>query len=175
MPPHCDTMDGPVVTAARQALDADDVEVALAYVPVEGEDEVRAAFNLASNARVEGMTAREVADLYFFDTVVRVHRRGEGAAHTGLKPTGLDVGPVIPIAEAAVDSGDPQPLVELLREELERQVARRVEHARRLATHATEGLPAARAATTARLGLLVWSHKLHAAMQADAHEDGHGH
>lgn len=175
MPPHCDTMDGPVVTAARQALDAEEVEVALAYVPVDGEDEVRAAFDLASKARLEGLAAREVADLYFFDTVVRVHRRGEGAAHTGLKPAGLDVGPVIPVAEAAADSGDSQPLVELLRGELERQVARRVEHARQLAAHANEGLPAARAATTARLGLLVWAHKLHGAMQADAHEDGHGH
>ena len=44
------------------------------------------AFEFAREARVYGAEAREVADLYFFDTVVRVPRRGEGAPHTGLKP-----------------------------------------------------------------------------------------
>lgn len=99
MPPHCDTMDGPVVTAARKALDANDVTLALAYVPESGEAEVRAAFDKVQKARKAGPEAREVADLYFFETVVRVHRAGEGAAYTGLKPAGLDEGPVIPIAE----------------------------------------------------------------------------
>lgn len=174
MPPHCDTLDGPVVTAARAALDTDDVDRALSNVPVDGEDEVRAAFELARKARLEGESARVVAALYFFDTVVRVHRRGEGAPHTGLKPAGLDVGPVIPLAERAADTGDTAPLLSLLRDELERQIARRCEHARSLATRADQGIPAARAATSARLGLLVWSHKLYTAMQADAHEDGHG-
>ena len=36
MPPHCDTMDGPVVTAARKALEAQNVNLALAYVPENG-------------------------------------------------------------------------------------------------------------------------------------------
>lgn len=174
MPPHCDTLDGPVVTAARAALDADDVDQALPYVPAEAEDEVRAAFELARRARLEGETSREVADLYFFDVVVRVHRHSEGEPHTGLKPAGLDVGPVIPLAEHAADTGDTGPLLSLLRDELERRVNHRCEHARSLATQIDQGVPAARAATSARLGLLVWSHGLHAAMQADPHGDVHG-
>jgi hypothetical protein len=44
MPPHCDSMAGPVVTAARKALDAKDVRIILPYVPAEGEPEVAAAF-----------------------------------------------------------------------------------------------------------------------------------
>ena len=175
MPPHCDTMDGPVVTAARDALERDDVDVALPFVPADGEDEVRAVFELARKARAEGGVAREVADLYFFDTVVRVHRRGEGAAHTGLQPAGLDVGPVIPVAEQAADTGDPAALLALLREELEHQVVHRLEEVRSLAAHAGAGVPPARAATSARLGLLVWAHKVHALLQADVHEDGHSH
>jgi hypothetical protein len=175
VPPHCDTMDGPVVNAARAALDADQVELALAYVPADGEAAVTSAFDLARRARQEGDAAREVADLYFFDTVVREHRRGEGAAHTGLQPAGLDVGPVIPVAEEAADSGDPGPLTALLRAELEHQVARRCAEVQDRAAEAGTDLAAARAAVTARLGLLVWAHKLHLAMQADAHEDGHEH
>ncbi len=174
MPPHCDTLDGPVVTAARAALDADDVDLALPFVPADGEDEVRAAFERARRARLEGPAAREVADLYFFDVVVRVHRHGEGEPHTGLKPAGLDVGPVIPLAAHAADTGDTAPLLALLTAELGRQVDHRCEHARSLATHADEGVPAARAATSARLGLLVWSHGLHVAMRSDPHASGHG-
>lgn len=173
MPPHCDTLDGPVVTAARDALERGEVDVALPFVPVDGGDEVRAAFELASGARAEGGAAREVADLYFFDTVVRVHRRGEGAPHTGLKPAGLDVGPVIPMAEQAADTGDPAVLIALLSERLEHQVVHRLEEVRSSAVHAGEGVPAARAATSARLGLLVWAHQVHALLHADVHEDGH--
>jgi hypothetical protein len=122
MPPHCDTLDGPVVTAARRALETDDVDIVLPFVPADGEAEVQAAFDLVRKARVHGAARREVADLYFFDTAVRVHRRGEGAPHTGLKPAGLDVGPVIPLAERAVDSGEADELVGFLQHEVGRQV-----------------------------------------------------
>jgi Family of unknown function (DUF6448) len=85
MPPHCDTMDGPVVSAARKALEAEDVNFALAYVPESGEAEVRSAFEKVLRACKADQAAREVADLYFFETVVRVHRAGEGAPYTGLR------------------------------------------------------------------------------------------
>ena len=105
MPPHCDSLDGPVVTAARRALEADDVDLVLPYVPEEGEEEVRGMFARVRLARAGGGPARDVADHLFFETVVRLHRAGEGAPYTGLKPSGLDVGPVIPLAEEAVGTG----------------------------------------------------------------------
>ena len=37
MPPHCDSLDGPVVSAARQALDEGDVDIVLPFVPADGE------------------------------------------------------------------------------------------------------------------------------------------
>lgn len=36
MPPHCDSLDGPVVTAARQALEAGDVDIVLPFVHADG-------------------------------------------------------------------------------------------------------------------------------------------
>lgn len=79
MPPHCDSLDGPVVTAARRALDADHVELVLPYVPEGAEAEVRAVFGQVRDARVLGGQARDVADRHFFETVVRLNRAGEGA------------------------------------------------------------------------------------------------
>src|SRR5512135_3706380 len=156
MPPHCDSVNGPVVTAARQALQQGEVDLVLPYVQVEGEQEVRQAFNLARKARALGPAAREVADQWLFETVVRVHRAGEGAPFTGLKPAGLDVGPVIRAAEQALESGSPEPLCETLCHEVREQVERRHRHAMTLKAQASDGVTHARAYVEAMLGLQVW-------------------
>ena len=54
MPPHCDSLDGPVVTAARRGLQQGDVSVVLPYVPANREQEVRQAFDLTVKARALG-------------------------------------------------------------------------------------------------------------------------
>lgn len=102
------------VGAAIKALDEGNVDLVLPFVKVDGEYEIRTAFSRSMAARTAGPEPREVADLYFFETTVRVHRRGEKAPYTGLKPARLDVGPVIPVAEQAIESGDPDDLVRLL-------------------------------------------------------------
>lgn len=176
MPPHCDSLDGPVVRAAREALDRANVDVVLPYVHEPGEAEVRAVFDLALQARVHGGEAREAADRLFFETVVRVHRAGEGAPFTGLKPAGLDVGPVIPLAEQAIDSDDPGPLADFLAGAVREEVTARFEQVRDARAHAGEGVAAARRYVSAMLGLQVWSHHLLQAVHASAHgTDGHRH
>jgi Family of unknown function (DUF6448) len=164
MPPHCDSLDGPVVRAAFRALEAEDVDVVLPYVHEEGEAEVRRAFELAVKARSQGVEAREVADRYFFETAVRVHRTGEGAPFTGLKPAGLDVGPVIPLAESAIAAGEVTPLADFLSAAVRDQTVERFNAM--LAAHA--GVDAARAYVQTMLGLQVWAHKLYQAVHADA-------
>jgi hypothetical protein len=168
-------LDGPVVRAASRALEAEDVDVVLPYVHRPGEAEVRAAFELALKARAQGVEAREVADRYFFETVVRVHRAGEGAPFTGLKPAGLDVGPVIPLAESAIAAGDVTPLAEFLASAVRDETFERF-NTMLAAKHTAEtGVDAARAYVQAMLGLQVWAHKLHGAVHAAAHEGAHEH
>ncbi|MFI2368078.1 DUF6448 family protein [Streptomyces sp. NPDC018833] len=161
MPPHCDSLDGPVVTAARSALKDGDIDHVLPYVPEAGEPEVREAFSLACRARILGPQAQEVADRWFFETVVRVHRAGEGAPFTGLKPAGLDVGPMIPAAERALDTGSADDLTALLCEIVRDQVESRHGRVMTLKEHAHEGVAAARQYVEARLGLQVWAHTLY--------------
>ncbi len=176
MPPHCDSLDGPVVTAARDALDRDDVNVVLPYVPESAEAEVRRAFDLTRKARVQGSEAREVADLFLFETVVRVHRAGEGAPYTGLKPAGLDVGPVIPLAERAIDLGEPRELATFLADAVAGEVTTRLASVSDAKAHVAEGVSEARRYVSAMLGLQVWAHKLYGAIHAAAHESAeHGH
>ncbi len=175
MPPHCDSMDGPVVTAARKALEAMNVNLILPYVPKEGEAEVRRAFEKVIQLRNDGALAREIADLYFFETVVRIHRAGEGAPFTGLKPAGLDVGPVIPVAEKAIETGSPDELVKTLCDAVQAEVLHKFEHMLHLQAHADESVDKAREYVEAMLGLQVWSHKLYLAIKASPHEGHHEH
>lgn len=175
MPPHCDSLDGPVVIAARRALAEGDVDLILPYVHADGEAEVRGAFDLAVKARAMGGEATEVADRWFFETAVRVHRAGEGAPFTGLKPVGLDVGPVIPLAERALESGSVGELADMLSTAVRQQVEARHSHAMALGEHAGEGVPQARAHVQAMLGLQVWAHHLYQQILAGPHGDTAGH
>lgn len=88
---HCDTLDGPVVAAARVALDKGDNTPVLKWIRAGQEAEVRTAFEQALVERTKGPEARELADRYFFETLVRVHGAGEGAPYTGLKPAGIKI------------------------------------------------------------------------------------
>src|SRR3546814_17387731 len=105
MPPHCDSLDGPVVVAARKALEEGRVELVLPFVPADGEAEVTAVFDQSMAIRGASPAVSAVADSWFFDTVVRVHRAVEGAPYTGLQPAGLREGPVTPVAERTLETG----------------------------------------------------------------------
>jgi hypothetical protein len=111
---HCDSLDGPVVKAAERALETGDVNRAFVWIAAVDEAEVRAAFDKVLTVRALGGTARELADQYFFETVVRLHRQSEGEPYTGLKPAGRDLGRVIPAADRAILEMSAAPLVDLL-------------------------------------------------------------
>ena len=175
MPPHCDSMDGPIVLAARRALEAEDVDLILPYVHEGGWEEVRRAFAIVRKARTQGPEAREVADLYFFETVVRVHRHGENAPYTGLKPAGLYVGPAIPVAEKSIADGNPGELLELLTKRLKDETEARFSHLRELAARAEEDVHRARRYVAYMLATEVWAHKLFGQIGAAPHEEEHHH
>lgn len=175
MPPHCDALDGPVVVAAREALDREDVAGILSYVPAEAEAEVQHAFAMTLKARTQGTEARDVADRWFFETVVRCHRAGEGAAFTGLKPEGLDTGPVIPVAEQAIRAEDPEPLAELLTGIVRAETVDRFDRMMAAKAAADRDSEHARRHVSEMLGLQVWAHKLALAAHAAPHGNGHDH
>src|SRR5574337_50706 len=112
---HCDGMDGPVVKVAQHALETGDVNAVLIWVQNNDEGAVRKAFKEALAVRKLSSEARALADMYFFETVVRLHRAGEGAPYTGLKPAGRDLGPAIPAADNALERGSAEQLLGLLR------------------------------------------------------------
>lgn len=113
---HCDGLDGPVIKDARIALEKGNVKIVLKWVKSEYEKEITEAFNKTLSVRKLSKDSKDLADMYFFETLVRIHRAGEGAAYTGLKPAGRDLGPAIPKADKVVETGAPQDLVKFLQE-----------------------------------------------------------
>lgn len=111
---HCDSLDGPVVQAARTALDTGEVDRVLIWVQETDEQQVTEAFQRTLEVRALGSSAKDLADHYFFETVVRLHRQSEGAPYTGLRPAGTELGPAIRAADDALESGSSDKVVDLL-------------------------------------------------------------
>jgi hypothetical protein len=163
------------VAAARKALEAEDADLVLPYVPQSSEDEARAAFEKAIRLHGQGAETSEFADRWFFENVVRLHRDGEGAPYTGLKPAGLDVGPVIPVAERAIERGTPDELVALLTEAVRQETETRLAQVVELRKAADGDLAANRRYVEAMLGLEVWANQLYTASKAEARHGHHAH
>lgn len=100
---HCDTLGGPVIADARAALDKGDVTPVLKWVTKDDEPAIKDAFDKTFSVRKLSPEARDLADMYFFETLVRIHRAGEGAPYTGLKPAG-EVEPIVAAADRAIDT-----------------------------------------------------------------------
>ena len=172
---HCDALDGPVITLARQSLEKGDVKIILPWVSAKNEGEVRKAFDLTMAVRGKGEKEKELADMYFFETLVRVHREGEGAAYTGLKPAGLDLGPAIPAADKALESGNPGPLLKLMNEKIHAGIHKYYMEAKEKKAHAGESVAAGRAYVNAYVPYLHFVERLYAdATTPIAHGPGRG-
>lgn len=161
MPPHCDTMDGPVVRAARAALEEGNVNLVLPWVPRRAEGELKRAFKETLSARRQGRQAQKVADRWFFETAVRMHRAGEGMPFTGIKPAGLDWGPVVPLADRAVETGDASEVISLLKHTVEEELQERFEAAVSRKSYDVNDVAAAREYVHAVLGFVLYAHHLY--------------
>lgn len=106
---HCDTMNGPLIPEAQAALEKGDVMPILKWVGEESEAEIRDAFAKTITVRSKGPAAKQLADHYFLETLVRIHRAGEGAPYTGIKDK--PVPPIVAIADQALVNGSAEEMI----------------------------------------------------------------
>lgn len=169
---HCDGLDGPVVKAARLALESGDVRPALVWVLPAGEAEIRRAFDHALRVRALGDEARELADRFFFETLVRVHRQGEGEPYTGLAPAGRDLGPAIPAADRALEHGSLAELEALLIEQVRHGLRQRFHDAAASRDFASTDVAAGRTFVAAYVPFLHYVEALFDAASGHSHGSG---
>ncbi len=158
---HCDTMDGPVVVDAKVALAKADVSRVLKWIAKEKEEEIRTAFKKTLAVRSKGSEARELADMYFFETLVRVHRAGEGAPYTGIKPAGTDPGPAVSASDRALEEGDVDGLAKRIGELAEAGVRERFARANEAKEHANHNTEAGREFVAAYVVFVHYVEGLH--------------
>lgn len=166
---HCDSMDGPVVQAAREALAIGNAGPALAWVRPQDEAEIRRAFERTLAVRALGGDAAELADLWFFENLVRVHRTGEGEAYTGLKPSGTAVPAGIAAAERALETGSVRELNAWLAEELARALQQRFERVRTVTEYDPTDVEAGRRYVAAYSEFIHLAEELHTRLLAGDH------
>lgn len=181
---HCDTLDGPVVQAARAALESGRVGPVLAWVQARDEAEIRHAFDHARAVRKLGPEAQALADRFFFETLVRVHRAGEGAPYTGLEPAGQSLGPAVGAADRAVETGSVAEVEKLLVESVRHGLHRRFGKLLALKKPGDD-VAGGRAWVEAYVPYVHWVEGVHAAAGGGGHhaeakaeanaETGHGH
>jgi len=164
---HCDTLDGPVVAAAKAALDKGDITPVLKWLRKEDEKEITEIFNKALIVRKKGAEAEELSDRYFFESVVRVHRAAEGAPYTGLKPAGK-VEPAVAAADLALETNSADSLVRLITEASEKGIRERFAGTVAAKKHADHSVDAGRQFVEAYVDFTHYVERLHAAVESPA-------
>lgn len=127
---HCDSYDGPVITTAKAALAKGDVTPILKWVKSDYEQDIKNLFAKTLTVSKLGSDARDIAETHFFETLVRLHREGEGQPFTGLKPAGQQESIVL-AADAAIHQSSPSALegeiVQAVKDGLEKRYRRVIE------------------------------------------------
>jgi len=170
---HCDTMNGPVILDAKKALDSGNVNPALIWVQAGDEAEIRRAFAAASAVRKAGGKAKELADHHFFETLVRVHRAGEGAPYTGLKPAATPE-PAVAAADRSIAAGKLDAARKLVEEQVEHGLKQQFQAVMAKKDYKANDVAAGRAYAGAYVQYVHYVERLHETAASGA-EHGHGH
>jgi hypothetical protein len=161
-----------VILEARKALEKGDVTPILKWVQPADEGEIKAAFHKTMAVRGKGKEAKDLADRFFFETLVRVHRAGEGAPYTGLRDSAAEAGPAVVEADKALEKGSVDGLAKAVAEEANEGIRERFARVRELGKHADHNTEAGREYVAAYVDYVHYVEGLHAAASKNA---GHHH
>ncbi len=164
---HCDTMDGPLIADARKAMGQNNVNYVLKWVSAANESEIRDAFNLAMKVKGLSPEAKEISEKYFFDTLVRIHRAGEGVPFTGVKPSGTPIDEKVLAADKSIEMGNLTPLKGMISKDDMPELTERFEKVMSLKNFDVNNVEAGRKYIEAYVQFFKF------AEGEEAHNDGH--
>jgi hypothetical protein len=159
---HCDTLNGPVVGDAKRAIAVGNVTPVLKWLKQTDEAEVRRVFDQTLQVRRLSPIAQELADRFFFETVVRLHRAGEGAPYTGLRSDNPE--PVVQLTDDSLSAGSPESLLRGLSGDLKSELTKRFEAARSAKNESGASVEAGRRYVAAYVELTHFVERVHASL-----------
>lgn len=166
---HCDTMDGPVVVDAQMALASGDVASVLKWVPKADEAEIRQMFAKTLVVRTKGPEAKEMADTYFLETLVRIHRASEGVAYTGIKPVGTPIAEPIAKSDASLKTGNVDELAQTIADQVKAEIQKRFAVAFKASKHKDQSVKAGRQYVAAYVAFVHYVESVHDLKAAHGH------
>jgi len=169
---HCDTPEGPVIEAAKLALQKGDVTPVLKWVSKDVENEIKEAFAITLKVRSQGGDAKQLADMYFFETLVRLHRAGEGEPYTGIKPSG-SADPAFLAADKALEQNSADGLATHIAKTVQEEIQKRFARAMELKKHANESVEAGREYVEAYIKYIHFVESVHTLVAGESEESGH--
>ena len=165
---HCDTMDGPTAIDGMKALETKNINYALKWIMPEWEEELASIFNLSLKVRHLNDDAKELADRYFLENLVRIHRAGEGAPFAGLKPAGIPIDEKVAAADKCIEIGNVSPLEGLVSPEEMPELEKRLKKALTLKDFDLNDVRAGREYIEAYVSFFKFA-------EGENHDHGHGH
>lgn len=166
---HCDTTGGPIIPEAKTALEKGDVTPILKWVRQENEEEIKAAFAKTVSVRFKGPEATALADQYFLETLVRLHRAGEGAPYTGIKDEPVE--PIVAMAEKALAEGAVDEMIKKISDHMAAAIKQKFSRVVETKKDEDKGVAAGREFVEAYVTYMHYVEGIHAAiMSAGGHQ-----
>ncbi|MDW7678898.1 MAG: DUF6448 family protein, partial [Bacillota bacterium] len=159
--------DGPTAVDGIKALESGNINHALKWIMPEGEEELTHIFQLSLKVRRLNDDARELADRYFLENLVRIHRAGEGAPYTGLQPVGVPIDEKVAAADTCIETGDLTPLKGLVSPEEIPELEKRLRKALALKHFDVNDVQAGREYIEAYVSFFKFA-------EGEEHDHGHG-
>ena len=167
---HCDSYDGPVIKDALKAFKQNNVSLVLKWVNAEHEQEIKSLFD--KTIKIKKTSDKEISQIietHFLETLVRLHREGEGEPYTGLKPAG-SVTPVIQMADASIENKSADVLVTKLKAHIEKDIREKYQLVQELSKTKDESVEKGRAYVAAYVD---YTHTLEGLETALKGHEGH--
>lgn len=167
---HCDSMSGPVIPEAMAALEKGDITPVLKWIKPEYETEVKTAFALAVQVRDKSPEAKKLADKYFLETLIRIHRAGEGAPYTGIKETPPEK--IVILTDQALASGSADELIEKIQTHLAEAIKEKFNKALKASKNKDKSVESGREFVEAYVQYTHYIEGIHAAIMSTGSHHG---
>jgi hypothetical protein len=167
---HYDTRNGPVMKAAKIALETGNVNYVLIWVPEESENQLKNLLEKTFCKRRDGKDVQDVTIDWYFKTVSRLHRSGERVLYTCIKSEGLDENQIVVNLERAIEIGDVEEIMGGIPNTREGNLRQRLRNVMDKRNYDVNNIAAGRAYVSAFIDFIVYVHNLSASIPG---EEGH--
>ncbi|HPN32758.1 MAG TPA: DUF6448 family protein [bacterium] len=166
---HCDSMEGPMIPEIQKALQDNNIIPVLKWVKEEKASEIKKIFEKTVRVSKAGGETKELAEMYFIETLVRIHRAGEGAPYTGIKE-GQPVDPAVIKGDKALEVGKVDELANLLSSKIKESIQNRFQKAYALKKDANKNVEIGRKYVEAYVDYIHFVENVHKLIKSSGHD-----